>query len=118
MLLVFFWLGLVAAHLVTPLQMLVMAPAMLGVMLYRAEHYTQEECTVAPSGLLDRLPASLEHIRIVPRPDLSGPVRHAQNNAGEQRKQSNSHSVSGDLSQDYTADVAASEGKLFRILGS
>ena len=54
-LLVFFWLGLVAAHLVTPLQMLVMAPAMLGVMLYRAEHYTQEECAVAPSGLLGRL---------------------------------------------------------------
>lgn len=54
-LLVLFWLGVVAPHLVTPLQMLVMLPAMLGVMLYRAEQYTLEECTVGPSGRLGRL---------------------------------------------------------------
>src|SRR5215207_2309920 len=36
-LLALFWLGLMAAHLVVPLQMLLMLPAMMTVMLYRAD---------------------------------------------------------------------------------
>ena len=46
--LAFFWLGLMAAHLVVPSQMLLMLPAMMTVMLYRADQYTEHACTVRP----------------------------------------------------------------------
>lgn len=47
-LVVLFWLALLASHLVVPLQMLLMLPAMMAVMLYRADQYTEHACTVRP----------------------------------------------------------------------
>lgn len=47
-LMAFFWLSLLAAHLVVPAQMVLMLPAMIGVMLYRADEYAEHECTVRP----------------------------------------------------------------------
>ncbi|HEU4529031.1 MAG TPA: hypothetical protein VFT80_14020 [Actinomycetota bacterium] len=47
-LLALFWLGALAGHLVVPLQMLLMLPAMMAVMLYRADQYTDHACTVRP----------------------------------------------------------------------
>jgi O-antigen/teichoic acid export membrane protein len=40
-LLVMFWLGAVSAHIVLPLEMVLMLPSMIGVMLYRREDYSK-----------------------------------------------------------------------------
>jgi hypothetical protein len=41
-----FWLGLMSAHLVHPLQMVLMLPAMMLLMLHRADEHTGQACTV------------------------------------------------------------------------
>lgn len=43
-----FWSGLIGGHLVVPLQMLLMLPAMIGAMLYRVDQYTDHACPVRP----------------------------------------------------------------------
>jgi hypothetical protein len=48
-LLALFWLGVLAGHLVVPAQMLLMLPAMTVVMLYRADQYAGQECTMRPA---------------------------------------------------------------------
>jgi hypothetical protein len=50
-LLALFWLGLLAAHLVIPLQMLLMLPAMIAVMLYHADQSRSMNAPCAPRGL-------------------------------------------------------------------
>jgi len=48
-LLVLFWLGGLSAHLVLPLQMVLMLPSMIVVMLYRVDEYTgHARATIAP----------------------------------------------------------------------
>ena len=53
-LLVLFWLGLLSAHLVLPLEMALMVPVMIALMLYRVDEYTDRHpaaTEAAPGGV-------------------------------------------------------------------
>jgi hypothetical protein len=46
-LLVLLWLGLISAHLVLPLQMVLMLPSMIVAMLYRVDEYNHPHLATA-----------------------------------------------------------------------
>jgi hypothetical protein len=49
-LLALFWLGTISAHVVLPMEMALMIPAMILVMLYRVDEYTGHRHTPAGTG--------------------------------------------------------------------